>query len=318
MQMNTTHSRLRWLPLILSAVALYCPIYLAGAATGHCDQHEGEAGHKDDSVMALSAQQISRAGIELEKVGPASIRQTLPLYGKIVANDEREHTVSARFPGVIRQLGKRVGDQVALGETLAIIESNESLKPYRVVASLSGIVAERHANVGEQTSGGTLFVIGDYSTVWVDIAVFPGDLAKVQVGQQVRVVNGDVPAVGEGRVISVSPVGRSASQTTIVRALLENPDRLWVPGYFVSAQLVLSEAIVPIAIREEAVQLVAGQSVVFVATDDGLEPRPVTLGRGDGVFREVLAGLAPQEAYVTSNSFTLKSELGKGDADHGH
>ena len=318
MTIKMRRSRLRWLPLALLAVALSWTINAVSAATDNSDQHESDGGHKQDNLISLSAEQIRRAGIVLEKVGSASVRQTLPLYGKIVANDEREHAVSARFPGVIRQLTKRVGDQVAKGETLAIVESNESLKPYSIVASLSGIVAERHANVGEQTSGRTLYVIGDYSTVWVDIAVFPGDLAKVRVGQQVRVVNGDVSLVGEGRVISVSPVGKSASQTTTVRALLENPARHWVPGHFVSAELVLSETLVPIAIQEEAVQVLEDQSVVFVATDEGFEARPVTLGRGDGVVREVLAGLAAQEAYVTTNSFILKSELGKGDSDHGH
>ncbi len=93
--------------------------------------------------------------------------------------------MSARFPGVIRTVTKRVGDAVKEGETLATVESNESLKPYSVLASLTGVIAQRNANVGEQTGDRTLFVIGDYSTVWVDLSVFPGDLDKVRVGQQV-------------------------------------------------------------------------------------------------------------------------------------
>ena len=42
------------------------------------------------------------------------------------------------------------------------------------------------------------------------------------------------------------------------------------------------------------------------------------LGRTDGEYIEVLTGLKNGETYVTKNSFILKSELGKGDAEHGH
>ena len=54
------------------------------------------------------------------------------------------------------------------------------------------------------------------------------------------------------------------------------------------------------------------------ATAKGFEARPVTLGRSDGQVSEVLSGLQAGEAYVSTNSFTLKSELGKEDAEHGH
>ena len=148
--------------------------------------------------------------------------------------------------------------------------------------------------------------------------MFPGDLAKVHVGQRVLIANSDASAAGEGTIITVSPVGSSANQTTMARILLDNRDRQWIPGHFVNAELVLSEMEVPTAIRYEAVQIVEGQSVVFVAGDEGFEARPVTLGRGDGQFTEVLKGLEAEEAYVSANSFTLKSELGKEDAEHGH
>ena len=240
------------------------------------------------------------------------------MYGQIVPNAEREHTVSARFPGVIKNVAKQIGDAVQQGETLATVESNESLKSYPVLASLSGVVTQRNANVGEQTGDRALFVIGDYSTVWVDLSVFPADLSKVRVGQSVRIVNRDPSITGEGKIITILPVGSSTNQTTTARVLLDNPDRRWVPGHFVTAEVVLSETEVPTAIRDEAIQIVEDQPVVFVEGDEGFEARPVTLGRSDGQVSEVLKGLQAGEAYVSTNSFTLKSELGKEDAEHGH
>jgi cobalt-zinc-cadmium efflux system membrane fusion protein len=57
---------------------------------------------------------------------------------------------------------------------------------------------------------------------------------------------------------------------------------------------------------------------VFVERDEGFEPRPVVLGtRGESQVA-VLAGLAPGERFVATNSFLLKAELGKAEAGHEH
>ena len=308
----------RFLTLLILVITLVWVVNPAHGESPAPDGHEQEEAHGEEGHIALTPDQIKHAEIAVERVGPASIRETLPIYGQIVANAEREHTVSARFPGVIKNVAKQIGDVVQQGETLATVESNESLKSYPVVASLSGVVTQRNANVGEQTGDRALFVIGDYSTVWVDLSVFPADLSKVRVGQSVRIVNRDRSITGEGRIITVFPVGSSTNQTTTARVLLDNPDRQWVPGHFVTAEVVLSETEVPTAIRDEAIQIVEDQPVVFVEGDEGFEARPVTLGRSDGQVSEVMSGLQVGEAYVSTNSFTLKSELGKEDAEHGH
>ena len=311
----TRHSKPRWLATIFLALTLSCALQGAYAESPGPDAPENEEAHGEEGHIALTPDQIKHAGIAIERVGSASIRETLPLYGQIIPNAEREHTVSARFPGVIKNVAKQIGDAVQQGETSATVESNESLKSYPVVASLDGVVVQRRANVGEQTGDRELFVIGDYSTVWVDISVFPADLAKVNVGQLVEIRNRDATVTAEGKIITILPVGSSTNQTTTARALLENPGRQWVPGHFVTAEVVLSETAVPTAIRDEAIQIVEDEPVVFVEGDEGFEPRPITLGRSDGKISEVLKGLQAGEAYVSSNSFILKSELGKGDIE---
>jgi cobalt-zinc-cadmium efflux system membrane fusion protein len=300
-------------------VALY-PGYTAIAAEetdAHGEEHAGEE-HADEERLALTPDQIRNAGISINQAGPAALRETLPLYGQIVPNAEREHTVSARYPGLIRQVAKKVGDAVKQGEVLATVESNESLKPYPVVASLTGVVVQRQANVGEQTGDRALFVIGDYSTVWVNLSVFPGDLTKIRAGQKVRIVSKDDAINSEGSIITVSPVGSSVNQTITATAMLDNADGRWVPGRFVRAEVVLSESEVPLAIQENAVQVVDDNPVVFVAHDGAFEVRPVELGRSDGKYSEVLAGLKAGESYVSGSSFVLKSELGKEGTEHGH
>lgn len=305
--------------LILAAFALTaCGGPTPTAQTGTMD---AETDHDPVGVpprIRLSPEQLEAAGIAIARAGPVVIHETLPLYGVIAPNAERVRDVGARFPGVIRSVAKQIGDPVRAGETLATIESNESLQTYAVTAPLAGVVTARHANPGEQTGDKVLFTIADLSTVWVELALFPRDITKVRVGQTTQIQSTDTGQRADGKIIYVAPFGSSSSQTLSARVLLDNAERRWAPGLYVSAAVTLREAQVPLAVSNEALQTLQGSQGVFVLGDEGFEPRPVRTGRADGEWSEVLEGLAPGERYATANSFILKAELGKGEAGHEH
>ena len=111
---------------------------------------------------------------------------------------------------------------------------------------------------------------------------------------------------------------QAANQTLTARVLLDNPERRWAPGLYVTAEVTLSETPVPIAVRHDAVQTLDGRSVVFVQREDGFLAQTVSLGRDDSRFAEALSGLATGDTYAATNSFILKAELGKGEAEHEH
>ena len=282
------------------------------------DAHE-ESGHDEEGRnVELTAEAAQAAGIELAQAGPAMIRQVLPLYGTVQPNAERMRAVTARFPGVIRSVSKKVGDAVREGQTLATVESNESLQTYPVVAPLNGVITMRSANPGEHAGDAALFTVADLSTVWVELALFPRDLSKVRVGQDVRVKGADSDHTGDGKIVYVTPLGESTSQTLTARVLLDNSASRWAPGLYVTGEVTLSVAEVPVAVKTSAVQTIDGQPVVFGRTDEGFEPRQVTLGHSDGDVTEIRTGLAAGANYVARNSFVLKSELGKSEAGHEH
>jgi cobalt-zinc-cadmium efflux system membrane fusion protein len=286
----------------------------------HSKDGHAEEGHEEgeEGKVALTPAQIKTAGIELATVGPAPIRETLPLYGVVAPNAERVRDVSARYAGTIRRVDKKIGDQVRQGETLATVESNESLQTYAIVAPLAGVVTARNANPGEQTSDKSLFTVADLSTVWIELSLFPRDVAKVRVGQSVRVKSTDAGLSANGTMAYVAPFGSSANQTLTARVILNNAEHRWAPGLYVNADVTLSEQSVALAIRNDAVQTIEGKSVVFVQHDDGFEPHAVRLGRSDGEFSEVLEGPEAGQTYATANSFVLKAELTKGEASHEH
>ena len=68
-----------------------------------------------------------------------------------------------------------------------------------------------------------------------------------------------------------------------------------------------------LAVPEEAVQIISGQPVVFVAENQGIfTVRKIETGNGIRGWRPVLSGLAEGERYVSRGAFILKSELLKG------
>ena len=290
-----------------------------GQPTAASTHEEDEHSPAEEGRVHLTPEQVSAAALGIAEAGPASIRESLSVYGSIAPNAERVREVGARFPGVIVSVEKKIGDAVQQGETLATVESNESLRTYPVVAPLAGVITERNANSGEQAGDHSLFTVADLSTVWVELSLFPRDRSRVRTGQQVRVRSVDAGLIGQGEVVYVAPFGSSTSQTLTARVLLTNAERRWAPGLYVSADIVLSQSPAKVAIRNEAVQTIDGLTSVFVEEEPGeFVPHPVQLGRTDGENSEVLAGILAGQRYVTANSFILKAQMGAGSAGNEH
>src|SRR4051812_36927715 len=93
--------------------------------------------------LSLTPQRARLAGIETAIASEAQIRTTLTLHGSIRPNAEREQDIRARYPGVVRDVNKRVGDQVIASEELLRVESNESLQTYPIRSPIPGRIIER-------------------------------------------------------------------------------------------------------------------------------------------------------------------------------
>ena len=274
-----------------------------------------EEAPRGPKISPLNAESAKAAGIGVAEVGPASISVVLPLYGVIQVNAEQIRQVAARFPGVVRAVQKTAGDSVKPGTVLATVESNDSLQRYAVTAPIAGVITSRAVNPGETVADNVLFVIADLSTVWVEVSLFPRDLPLVNVGQQVRLKSSDGGLTDSGRIAWVSPLGASANQSVAARILVDNTGHQWTPGLYVSAEVVLSQTDAPLTVKATAVQTLDGQTTVFVQTGRGFEARPVALGRTDGEVAEVLDGLSAGERYASVNSFIIKADIEKSDAE---
>jgi len=258
------------------------------------------------------------AEIGVEHAGPATIRQTLALTGSVGMMPERLAHVRARYPGVINTVETRLNEMVKAGNTLATVQSNESLQTYSITAPVNGVVLEMEATAGEATANEPLFVVADLSQVWAELDVFARDRARVKPGQPVRIESLDGDRVAEGHIQMLSPTASVISQSVRARVVLDNKNGDWPPGQFVRGLVTVAETTVPLAVERAAVQQFRDFQVVFARVGDTYEVRMLELGRQGGEHVEVLEGIEPGDVYVTENSCLIKADVEKSGASHDH
>ena len=190
---------------------------------------------------------------------------------------------------------------------------------YELIAPFDAVVVEKHLAIGEVVSeASAAFTLSDLSRVWATFGVTPKDLNKVVVGRVVTVNAPDLDARVEGRVGYVGSLLGEQTRAALVRVMLENPEGAWRPGLFVSIDVVADKANAAVSLPESSLQTVNDKPSVFVRNDEGFKLQPVKVGRRDGDHVEIVQGLAAGTRVAAAGSFILKSELGKGSAEHAH
>jgi cobalt-zinc-cadmium efflux system membrane fusion protein len=287
-------------------------------------RHDGEEHRLEyasyEGRVEIAADAARESGITVEAAAPARIRETLLLYGRVEPDGDRTAHVVPRFPGIVIDARKRLGDAVAKDEVVAVVESNESLRPYEVRSRIAGTAIEKNAVPGEMASSDAapLYVVSDLSRVWVDLQVHRADFERLRVGQRAWVDVGDGGDPAQASIDYLAPIGSSDTQSLLARAVVANAGGRWRPGLFVSARVEIDEVEAPVAVRTSALQRVRDWDVVFVTDGEVYEAQPVELGRSDGEWTEVRSGLAAGARYASTGSFVLKADVGKSGAAPDH
>ena len=224
------------------------------------------------------------------------------------------------------RIEQRVAEQKlhALGFSEAYLanlsfDNDASFTRYEMVAPFDGTIIGKHLALGEMLKDDTeAFVIADLRTVWVQLTVYQKDLPFLRLDQSVQVSGGPAGGEATGTIGYISPIVEEATRTAMARIVLPNADGRWRPGSFVTATIDADRVDVSLLAPKSALQTVGGQTVVFVETDGGFEPQPVSIGRTNRIHVEIVAGLQPGQGYVTEGAFTLKAQLSKGAFGDGH
>jgi RND family efflux transporter MFP subunit len=175
-------------------------------------------------------------------------------------------------------------------------EAREQLSYTQVKAPYSGIVIERHVEVGETVQPGTQLVTGvSLDKLRVNVDVPQSLINKIRSYDKAFVYTD--PAIGGKQVqvavekITVFPIADRASNTFKVRLDLPEGITGLFPGMFVKASLVTGEKQV-LMIPQQSVVHRSEVTAVYVIADDGaINFRHVRLGNIDDGSQVVLSGL---------------------------
>jgi multidrug efflux pump subunit AcrA (membrane-fusion protein) len=201
--------------------------------------------------------------------------------------------------------------------------ANEKLAWYPIRAPFNGTIIRKHIALGEVVSDTTeMFVVADLDTVWVDLQVHQKDIALVRKDQKVTIRSKSGIPQTKGVIDYVDPMINEKTRTSLARMELDNTSGHFRPGTFITADILVKKCDTEVVVAKSVLQDVDDKTCVFIQDEHGFELRPVTIGRSNDEYVEIVAGLMPGEKFVTKNSFRLKAELekaaGGGHAGHGH
>jgi cobalt-zinc-cadmium efflux system membrane fusion protein len=138
----------------------------------------------------------------------------------------------------------------------------------------------------------------------------------VRVGETATVKAASADLSATGKVTYVGALVGEQTRSATARVELANPSLAWRPGLFVNVTLVQGAKRAAVAVQSDALQTIDEKPVVFVTVPQGFKAQKVAVGSTGSRYVEILQGLQPGTTYVSSGSFVLKAELGKGSAEH--
>jgi len=142
--------------------------------------------------------------------------------------------------GVIRGAEEKLLQLGLTKEQIATIEKNKKPDLYVTLkAPISGTVTKKMAVLGQFVKEGQdMYLISDFSEVWVKMDAYETDLPWIRYGQDVTFTTPAIPGKSfKGRVLFIDPVLDTKTRSVKVRVQVPNPDELLRPGMFVSAEL---------------------------------------------------------------------------------
>ncbi|HCV3108167.1 TPA: efflux RND transporter periplasmic adaptor subunit [Acinetobacter baumannii] len=213
----------------------------------------------------------------------------------------------------------------AANSRLSALGANRSSKGrYVLTAPLSGVISNKDIVIGEQIGPEKqLFVIDRLDQLWVEF-VLPSANTNIQPNQEIEFKSLQTNNIFKAQVQSLTSEADTQTGRLQVRAKVLTPSKELRPNLMVNVLLKQNNAATVLRVSKTAIQQIDGKNVVFVAKQekDKIHFAPVAVELGnyssDAQWVEVKSGITEKQQYVTQGSFLLKSELEKGEAEHGH
>lgn len=273
-----------------------------------------------ESVSAFEGDRV-RAGQDLFRLWSAELMAVQAEYLQILARDAAPAgsvpPEEAKLQeGLVKSTESRLRLMGFAEEDLAALRAGRRALPDLAIrAPIAGTVVEVGVAAGSAVEPGAgLAAVADLSVLWVQVSLFEKDLAAVAPGAFAEVEVAAYPdQIFPGTLVSVGALMDEATRTVKARVEVPNPGGRLKPGMFADVRIVPKDPVTVLAVPEQAVRTMSGQTVVFIAGPGGTYlRREVRKGRDFESYVEILEGLTAGERVVCDGSFDVKAEMLKG------
>lgn len=216
--------------------------------------------------------------------------------------------------------------QAARSRLTAFGAGSNSSGRYTLTAPINGVISNKDIVIGENVQlADQLFTIDQLDQLWLEFVLPTMANINVQPNQQIRFKSLQTGNLFNAQVQSLTTEADAQTGRLQIRAKVMSNATELRPNLMVNVELQAGSKTSAIRVSSEAIQQVDGKDVVFVAQANqkkgfDFKAIPVQIGQRtqDGQWVEITQGLSAGQSYVATGSFLLKSELEKGEAEHGH
>jgi membrane fusion protein (multidrug efflux system) len=189
-------------------------------------------------------------------------------------------------------------------------DSNIQIKKTQIRSPIGGVLTGV-TNITEGTliaARTELGTVMDYDRVLVDLKIPNAYIARISIGQTLRVENyAFTDRIFIGNITGVDPALDPTTRTFRVVGTVDNPDLMLRPGMFVKAAIVTESHEGVIVIPRRYVLTRQSRKVVFVEEEGRAQIRNVVTGLEDRENVEITDGIEEGERLITSNYETLRA-----------
>ncbi len=220
--------------LLIAAAILWFALPGSFAEEEHGVAEESEK-HDEEERLSVTDEQMASSGITLHTVTLGGNAQII-VPGTVKANPSGVAQLDARADGTITRITKTLGDRVARGETVALIESAQAAQYSSDIASARARLTQAQANYDREKRlfDANVTARQDLEAAQTQLSVARADL------QRARSTAAAAGVTGGGTIAITSPI---AGRITDSPAVL---------GAFVTAGTELMEVVDPSRVQVEA------------------------------------------------------------------
>jgi cobalt-zinc-cadmium efflux system membrane fusion protein len=286
---------------------------------------------QNDFITALSGVETARSQLKLAQINEKRQHdlydaKAVPLKDWQLAQNElivqQDNMRTAEI--AVEAVRNRLRILAKSDEELLAFEKTGRINPETPIHSpIAGTVVTRKVGPGQYITAGAsdpagdpVFVVGDLSTVWLVANVRETDALTIRPGQSVefRVLAAPARAFA-AKVKYVATAMDPATRRLLVRATLENPDRLLKPEMFASVTIFTSDHDLSPAVPREAVIYDGNTARLWIAADDKtLELRRFQPGLTAGNLVQVVSGVQAGEKIVTRGGVFIDRAAAGGES----